>query len=171
MLSILTSAEVRDYFMYMKQEVEFLSTLAQDDAYLEEHVRRRLLVTPAPRSQPYLLEHPNKMDRTGGQLAVFLDIFHNRVRDTSYFLSSLFLSLFFQSGGFFIEFRARDGESASPTLDLESRHNWTGVLIEPSPFQFEQLLAKKRKAHLAPICLSSKKHPDLVRHILRNPID
>jgi hypothetical protein len=84
----LTSAEVRDYFMYMKQEVEFLSTLAQDDAYLEEHVRRRLLVAPAPRSQPYLLEHPNKMDRTGGQLAVFLDIFHNRVRDKSYFLSN-----------------------------------------------------------------------------------
>jgi hypothetical protein len=157
----------------MKQEVEFLSTLAQDDAYLEEHVRRRLLVAPAPRSQPSLLEHPNKMDRTGGQLAVFLDIFHNRVRDKYYFLSSLFFKvLFFQSGGFFIEFRARDGESASPTLDLERRHNWMGVLIEPSPFQFEQLLAKKRKAHLAPICLSSKKHPDLVRHILHiNPIE
>jgi len=42
------------------------------------------------------------MDRTGGQLAVFLDIFHNRVRDKSYFLSYIFfIKYIFSVGGIF----------------------------------------------------------------------
>jgi FkbM family methyltransferase len=41
--------------------------------------------------------------------------------------------------GYFIELGASDGIRFSNTLHLELYHGWKGVLIEPSPIEFEKL--------------------------------
>ena len=45
---------------------------------------------------------------------------------------------------FFIEAGAHDGEEISNTLFLEMQRNWTGLLVEPNPNLFKQLLQKNR---------------------------
>lgn len=47
--------------------------------------------------------------------------------------------------GFFVESGALDGETASNTLYYE-KHGWSGLLIEPSPNSFTELVKKHRKA-------------------------
>ena len=46
--------------------------------------------------------------------------------------------------GFFIEAGASGGEHLSNSLYFEIKHNWTGLLAEPSPDFHEQLLNKNR---------------------------
>lgn len=49
---------------------------------------------------------------------------------------------------FFIESGAADGEYNSNTLYFEREMGWTGLLVEPHPTTFKELLAKNRKAHM-----------------------
>ena len=65
-----------------------------------------------------------------------------------------FLSGYFQTGGFFIECGANDGQFRSNTLELEMERNWTGLLIEADPILGKQLLDKHRKAWVANVCAS-----------------
>ena len=44
----------------------------------------------------------------------------------------------------------------SNTLLLEMNYNWTGLLIEPNPKAFQELLAKNRKSYAMESCLSVK---------------
>ncbi|XP_063859447.1 protein Star-like [Scylla paramamosain] len=62
-------------------------------------------------------------------------------------------------GGFFVEAGALDGYVLSTTLRLERDQEWTGLLVEPRPDMFHQLLDKHRKAHAARFCLSEKPYP------------
>src|ERR1700755_589614 len=59
-----------------------------------------------------------------------------------------------QKNGTFIEAGAFDGETFSNTLNLEKEFGWSGLLIEPNPFQYQLLARKNRKAYLANCCLS-----------------
>ena len=59
-----------------------------------------------------------------------------------------------KKGGFFIECGASNGEQFSNTLYFEITKNWTGLLIEPNPYFFNQLLEKHRKAYSLNACLS-----------------
>lgn len=52
-----------------------------------------------------------------------------------------------QKGGFFVEVGAVDGEYLSNTLYFEKELGWTGLLIEPNPNMFQELLLKRRKAY------------------------
>ena len=61
-----------------------------------------------------------------------------------------------KKNGFFIEAGAYDGEKFSNTLLFETTLNWTGILIEPNPKYFEDLLNKNRKAYAIKTCLSTK---------------
>ncbi|TRY72331.1 hypothetical protein TCAL_11452 [Tigriopus californicus] len=56
--------------------------------------------------------------------------------------------------GFFIESGAADGLYHSNTLFLETQRNWTGILIEPNPSQFQVLQKAKRNCHSLQGCLS-----------------
>jgi len=55
--------------------------------------------------------------------------------------------------GFFVECGAFDGERFSNSLFLERTLDWTGLLIETDPKNFELLKAKNRKAWLVHGCL------------------
>jgi hypothetical protein len=64
-----------------------------------------------------------------------------------------------QRKGYFIEAGAYDGEMISNTLYLEKKMGWTGLLVEPNPDAFAELVNKKRRAHLFGHCLSTKTTP------------
>ncbi len=57
--------------------------------------------------------------------------------------------------GVFVEAGAADGESISNTLWLERELGWTGLLVEGLPSAFSELRKKRRRAWLAPVCVSS----------------
>ncbi len=67
-----------------------------------------------------------------------------------------------QTGGFFIECGAADGESGSNTLYMERYLDWQGVLIEADRKFYDRLLTRKRKSYAPHVCLSLKPHPTTV---------
>jgi FkbM family methyltransferase len=64
--------------------------------------------------------------------------------------------------GVFVEGGACDGESLSNSLYFELFNNWTGVLIEPNPVYFNQLLQKHRKTYKINACISPSDKPELL---------
>jgi hypothetical protein len=56
--------------------------------------------------------------------------------------------------GFFVEAGALDGEVASNSLKLEKDYGWTGLLVEPNPYNVPQLRLKNRKAWIADVGFS-----------------
>ena len=56
--------------------------------------------------------------------------------------------------GFFIESGASVGERFSNTLQLEKTGKWSGLLIEPDPWNHELIATLHRKAYLFKGCLS-----------------
>ncbi|XP_042208654.1 uncharacterized protein LOC121856936 isoform X2 [Homarus americanus] len=64
-----------------------------------------------------------------------------------------------KEGGFFVEAGALDGVLLSATLRLEQDLHWSGLLVEPRPDMFQELLYKHRKAHAVRFCLSEKPYP------------
>ena len=67
-----------------------------------------------------------------------------------------------KTNGFFIEAGAYDGSTISNTLFFEAYRNWTGVLIEANPDNYQVLLSRNRKAWSLGTCLSMKSHPDVI---------
>ena len=47
--------------------------------------------------------------------------------------------------GFFVELGANDGIKQSNSLYFELKRNWRGVLIEPSPYNFQKCLVNRSK--------------------------
>jgi len=62
--------------------------------------------------------------------------------------------------GFFVEAGAAEGEADSHTLLFESKHNWTGLLVEPSVNGLE---FKRRKSKIAFTCLATENRPHYVQ--------
>lgn len=59
-----------------------------------------------------------------------------------------------ETGGFFVEAGALDGQMLSNTLWLEREWGWRGLLVEPDAFSYSHLLTKHRKAWTSNTCLS-----------------
>ena len=123
-------------------------------------IKKSFLSEPS-HDKDYKFDLPlRKLDLKGqSELPLDVDdlIFKNKLRD-----------------GFFIEAGATDGETNSNTLFFELERNWTGLLVEPLPYN---LADKNRKAFVSPVCLSTKTRPEIVSfdlHALRdenqNPI-
>ncbi|XP_059475805.1 uncharacterized protein LOC132196887 [Neocloeon triangulifer] len=144
--------DAKTLYTHDEAEVQKMLEMEQEDSNLINYVRRKMWVTPSPRTVPYNLRSPGKMDRSEGQLPAFLDIFEN------------------STGKYFIECGAFDGEEISNTLDLEERYNWTGALIEASPPNFESLLTRNRKSILIPACLSLEKKPTKVKFLHKGTV-
>jgi hypothetical protein len=68
--------------------------------------------------------------------------------------------------GKFIEAGAADGEFYSNTLWLERELGWTGLLVEALPILFAKLRNKRRRAWLAPACISPNNTWEFVRQHL-----
>lgn len=60
---------------------------------------------------------------------------------------------------FFVEAGGYDGEFYSNTLWLEQHRNWTGLLVEPQPQSFQNIIYKRRKCWISNACLSMKPYP------------
>ena len=54
-----------------------------------------------------------------------------------------------EAGGF-------DGELFSNSLFFELERGWHGILIEANPNMFEEIVARKRRAHALNACLADK---------------
>jgi FkbM family methyltransferase len=67
------------------------------------------------------------------------------------------LVLFFlgDSPGYFVEFGACDGIYFSNTFLLETYHDWSGILVEPSPY-YNKILKEKRSSKIDTLCVSNK---------------
>ena len=116
--------------------------LHQDNPILVETITKRFLVSPNLTKDYNLTRHQanylNKLEGQVGQSAEVAKLFRGK------------------KNGFFIEAGAFDGQVFSNTLLLEMYYNWTGLLIEPNPKAFQELLAKNRKSYAMESCLSVK---------------
>lgn len=72
----------------------------------------------------------------------------------------------FKMEGFFVECGAYDGETISNTLFLERVYKWSGLLVEANMFSFSKLIARRRRAHAIPACVSLKPYPMKVNFTL-----
>lgn len=64
--------------------------------------------------------------------------------------------------GFYVESGADNGEDISNTLYFELFRNWSGLLIEPNPKRFRELISKNRKSYAINACLGVRPYPELV---------
>ena len=123
----------------------YLNCKEQDDPYLIEAIKKSFLTEPS-RDKDYQFDRPLAKQELTRQSELARDVddmvFNNNLRD-----------------GFFIEAGATDGETSSNTLFFELQRNWTGLLVEPLPFN---LAEKNRKAFISPVCLSTKTRPEIV---------
>ena len=49
---------------------------------------------------------------------------------------------------------------------MERSMNWSGILIEPEPKSYKDLLGRKRRAWSVPACLSLEKYPTEVGYFI-----
>ena len=119
-----------------------LNCYSQEDPRLEGAIKEHSLHQPS--TEPYNLEGKHTLG--DGQ---------PRLLDQRYFHEK-------KKGGFFIEAGAFSGESHSTTLHFELEHGWTGLLVEPVPLNFMELVKKKRKAWSVQTCLSTQLKPETV---------
>ena len=105
-----------------------LNCYTQEDPRLAEAIKEHSLHPPS--SEPYNLEGKHTLG--DGQ---------PRLLDQRYFHEK-------KKGGFFIEAGAFNGESDSTTLHFELEHGWTGLLVEPVPLNFKEMISKNRKIRI-----------------------
>ncbi|KAK7070977.1 hypothetical protein SK128_026906 [Halocaridina rubra] len=112
----------------------------QNHPDLVSYIRQLHLL--APSTGPYNLHNPNFSDFSqNGQSKKIEKILKGK------------------RGGFFVEAGAYNGEELSNTLYLERHLGWTGLLVEPDPWNFWTLRKRGRKSHAVHACLSPSPYP------------
>ena len=119
--------------------------LKPNDPELIRYIKKNYLQPPS--SKPYQLINSN--------------FYLNAMKSSSMgqindILESLFRGT---KNGFFVEAGALDGQFLSTTLQLEQQLNWTGLLIEPDPDSYKDLVSRNRKAWISNACLSTDPYP------------
>ncbi|XP_065351453.1 uncharacterized protein LOC135946905 isoform X1 [Cloeon dipterum] len=145
LFSIASNSEIEDVwdlYKYSQREIAIITEMYQDDEELVQIVRERFLLPPV--TMEYNLTRPELDDQSMGQ--------GNKIRQI----------LGEMTHGFFVECGALDGETRSNSLYFERFLEWEGLLVEADPLNFEQVIQKRRKAWLAPTCLSLERRPQLV---------
>ena len=127
----------------------YLNCKEQDDPYLVDAVKRSFMIEPYFENK-YNFDVPLDKLKLKWQSELPQDV------DDLIFKNKL-------QNGFFIEAGATNGESGSNTLFFELERNWTGLLVEPLPYN---LAEKNRKAHISPVYLSTKTSPEIVNFYL-----
>ena len=136
----------QDEFYYANSPIDKMT-----EAEIQNLIRNKFLVSPS--SLPYNLT-TNKTEQMYGKGLTWR------------FIDETLKTLFpYQRDGFFVEAGALNGEVLSNTLRLEQEQNWTGLLIEPVPHNFEELVQKRRKSWVSQACLSDIKHPKIVKMV------
>jgi FkbM family methyltransferase len=80
-------------------------------------------------------------------------------KDFSRFGQSTYIDTVLKSkrNGFFIEAGVFNGEDYSNSLFFELERDWTGLLIEPIPSLYKQILSKNRKAFTINCCIANNR--------------
>ncbi|XP_006612578.1 uncharacterized protein LOC102673642 isoform X2 [Apis dorsata] len=115
-------------------------------------IRRYWILWKYNPNYSYNLENPEINDPSMGQASVIRKIFKDK------------------KNGFFVECGAYDGETRSNTLVLERFFNWSGLLIEADPINFNKMLKKNRKAYLTPTCLAIEPYPSVNFFLMANNV-
>ena len=68
-----------------------------------------------------------------------------------------------------MECGAYDGELSSNTLPLEVKHGWSGILIEPNPYYYTQLVGRNRNVTSLNACISTEHRASLLHVPLNCP--
>ena len=113
----------------------------QDNPYLVDAVKRSFMIEPYFENK-YNFDVPLDKLKLKWQSELPQDV------DDLIFKNKL-------QNGFFIEAGATNGESGSNTLFFELERNWTGLLVEPLPYN---LAEKNRKAHISQYAFQPR-HP------------
>jgi FkbM family methyltransferase len=66
-----------------------------------------------------------------------------------------------KTNGFFVEVGALDGFGASNTFFFEKERNWSGILIEPNPIEFNKMLNIDRPLSVKENCAISDNEMDI----------
>lgn len=74
-----------------------------------------------------------------------------------------------KQNGYFVEFGATDGIKISNTLSLE-KYGWTGILAEPVPEYFKQLVVNRPNANCTDLCITDKSG-ETVSFVVDNALD
>lgn len=119
--------------------------IEERDQYDDEVIEFvRTLIVP-PSHKPWNLVNQKRVDFSQSGQSQMVDQLLNKQRK-----------------GFFIEAGGFDGESFSNTLFFERERNWTGIIIEPIPRYFAQILEKNRHAFALNMCIA-RSTPVVVR--------
>lgn len=123
--------------------------MAQDDERLIDLLKNYYLMSPASPDTKYeipaeRLQPP--LIHGQFQQAIIVDYLYNSSKQN----------------GFFIEAGAFDGYTLSNTLLFEVNRNWTGLLVEAHPDNYEVLTSTNRKAWSLGTCLSVVPTPQIV---------
>lgn len=123
-----------------------LNALEQDDPRLIKALQDRFLQPPSNKAYNFSSKTKVRMDGQHGQPIELNDrVFKGKKK------------------GFFIEAGAYDGEKFSNSLFFEVVHKWSGLLVEPNPYVYQDLVKKNRKAWTFPNCFSTKTKPEIVK--------
>ncbi|XP_076043255.1 protein Star-like isoform X2 [Oratosquilla oratoria] len=131
-----------------------------------------------PQTQPDLIAYIRQLHLRAPPLhGPFYTLHHPDTTDHSQNGQSLRVAQILKGkrGGFFVEAGAYNGEDLSNTLYLERQLGWTGLLVEPDPWNFYYLRNRRRRVHSIHACLSPNPYPrevtfrqsDTMGHILQ----
>ena len=129
-----------------------LNGLDQNDPKLIEAIKTKVLIPP-PTKQKLKLTLPTSMKFVNGQYGQPLVI--EKILKSKKLLKK-------QKQGFFVEAGASAGEQISNTIYFELKYKWTGLLVEPNPDFYQELIKIKRNVWILPHCLSTGKSVEIV---------
>lgn len=90
-----------------------------------------------PSGADYNLTYPHLEDFARGQCAI-IDEYLNKTED-----------------GYFVEVGVLDGERHSVSLYFERQRHWNGLVVEPHPEHYAQLLHKNRRSNTLQACVKT----------------
>ena len=124
-----------------------LNGMQQDDPTLIEVIKNHILIRPNDKGLN-LKEEEKMLDGQYDQVPLIEKVLGlTRGKDP----------------GFYIEAGAADGKTISNSLYFEVEYGWTGLLVEPNPDYFDDLIDVHRNAWILPHCLSTKPEVETVK--------
>ena len=126
-----------------------LNDMSQDNPILIEMIKNEILISPSKSPQLNLKAEERYLDGQYDQVPFIEKVLGLDQSKKDY-------------PGFYIEAGAADGKTISNSLYFELEYGWTGLLVEPNPDYFEDLVNVNRNAWILPHCLSTKPHVETV---------
>ncbi|XP_059469218.1 uncharacterized protein LOC132192973 [Neocloeon triangulifer] len=136
----------------LNETAKTMQGLDQNDAKLIQYTRDTILIPP---------ETASKNDSTTGPL-----IFEEKDDPSVEHVALKVINLLKQrKNGFIVECGVWNGMAQSNSVVLENFHNWTSLLIEAAPTSLKTIKTMRKRAWIAPACLSTKPYSNMVKFL------